>query len=133
MWREVLDESGAERRVDVADCAGRVLGFVATGPSREDPPAARVGELYALYVDPTCWSTGVGRALLASATSRLARSGVREALLWVLASNVRARRFYERAGWIHDGHVKSKRLGGVPDFDAEVSEACYRRGSPAAG
>ncbi len=52
---------------------------------------------------------------------------MREALLWVLTSNLHARHFYERAGWTHDGRVKTERLPGLPDFDSEVNEACYRR------
>jgi hypothetical protein len=48
-------------------------------------------------------------------------------LLWVLASNARACRFYELAGWTRDGRTKMERLAALPDFDTEVEEVCYRR------
>jgi GNAT superfamily N-acetyltransferase len=81
---------------------------VAVGPSRDRAPG---GELYAIYVDPDSWSTGVGRALIARAEERLAEE-YDEATLWVLDDNPRARRFYERAGWAPDGASKrEERLG----------------------
>jgi hypothetical protein len=49
------------------------------------------------------------------------------ALLWVLASNTRARGFYERAGWSWDGRTQTKQLVELPDFGAEIEEASYRR------
>jgi hypothetical protein len=36
-----------------------VCGFATTGPARGD--ARTVGEVYAIYVDPTVWARGVGR------------------------------------------------------------------------
>ena len=42
--------------------------------------------------------------------------------LWVLAGNVRARRFYEAGGWRTDGTERAERVFGVP-----VVEARYRK------
>ena len=39
--------------------------------------------------------------------------GRAEAYLWVLEANVRARRFYERNGYKHDGTTKNAILGNV--------------------
>ena len=132
MWRGRLngeDEEHDERRVDVAVAReGTIVGFAVAGPSQErDGAASQIGELYAMYVHPDHWSIGVGQALMRSAIAHLAASGSAEALLWVLASNVRARRFYEHARWTWDGRTKTKRLTGLPDFDSEVEEVCYRR------
>ena len=67
------------------------------------------GELGALYVDPQAWGTGLGQALIIEAERRLAeRHAV--AGLWVLAGNVRARRFYEAGGWQHGRH-RARRAG----------------------
>ncbi len=88
--------------------AARVVGFASIGPSRDEDA---VGELYAIYVDPLEWSTGAGRALILRA-EELLRAGYREATLWVLEANPRARRFYESFGWTADGAEKSfERLG----------------------
>jgi ribosomal protein S18 acetylase RimI-like enzyme len=133
MWRERLDGGDAQqhrRRVNVAVAGESVVGFMAAGPSREQHTSVQSGEIYALYVHPDRWSMGVGQALMRCAIDYLAAIGAGEALLWVLTSNARARRFYELAGWAWDGRAKTKRLSGLPDFDSEVEEVCYRRRLP---
>ena len=73
-----------------------------------------MGELYAIYVIPAWWSAGVGRALLGSVLPALEAEGYRRVVLWVLADNARARRFYERAGFAPDGGTNILTgLGGV--------------------
>ena len=79
-----------------------VVGFACVGPSRDEHG---VGELYAIYVHPDAWSTGAGRELIERAEEQLVRR-YDDATLWVLQENARARRFYERAGWRHDGGRK---------------------------
>jgi ribosomal protein S18 acetylase RimI-like enzyme len=137
MWRRRLtgeDEQHIGRRVDVAVARGVVVGFVVTGPTlgedkapTQDKAATQSGEIYAIYVHPDHWSAGVGQALVRSAVDHLAAIGATQAQLWVLASNARARRFYELAGWTCDGTTRTTRLAGLPDFASEVEEACYRR------
>jgi ribosomal protein S18 acetylase RimI-like enzyme len=76
--------------------------------------AGHVGELYALYVTPAWWSTGTGRALMDSVLAALEAERYRRVVLWVLADNARARRFYERAGFAADGGTNILTgLGGV--------------------
>ena len=79
------------------------VGMAAHGPCR-DPDRPGLPELYALYVLPEAWRTGVGSALLAAA------GDVRS--LWVLEANARARAFYERHGFRADGVTKELDLGG---------------------
>lgn len=106
----------------VAPAGGRP---VITGAPRAlvaDPytPAAHAGgtgELYALYVTPDWWSAGVGRALMDSVLAALRGAGYTSAVLWVLADNARARRFYDRAGFAPDGVTNILAgLGGVLEF-----------------
>lgn len=90
----------------VAEVDGRVVGFVLTCAYRglaeqpaqwpRDPDA---GEVAALYVDPSHWGDGVGRALMGRALADLRAAGYQVARLWVLAGNARARRFYAAAGF----------------------------------
>jgi GNAT superfamily N-acetyltransferase len=82
----------------VAADGDAILGFATTAPSR-DPDLPEHGELCALYVDPAQWGRGIGVALISAARARLGELGFRKALLWVLAGNVRAVRFYEIDGW----------------------------------
>jgi GNAT superfamily N-acetyltransferase len=70
--------------------------------------------LYALYLLPAWWSAGVGRALMTSVLDALRGDRYRRVVLWVLADNARARRFYERAGFTIDGATNVLiGLGGV--------------------
>lgn len=98
-----------------------VLGFATTGCSR-DEDARGAGELYALYVDPPSWGRGVGRALMRHVYANLRELGVEHALLWVLAGNARAQRFYRADGWSADGARRREDPWGI---EAEVVR--YRR------
>jgi ribosomal protein S18 acetylase RimI-like enzyme len=91
----------------VAEDGRAIVGFVSFGPhAREhggDEYVTGIGEIYAIYVAPERWGTGAGRALMAAARAALAAAGNSEMRLWVLVDNLRARRFYERAGMAPDG------------------------------
>lgn len=111
-WRQVLSVGESELMLGVAD--GAVVGFASIGPSRDpDAPAARA-ELWALYVDPRCWSTGAGRQLWQAAYARLRSQGFLSVSLWVLERNARAINFYSSAGFtIEAGSEKEFELGGA--------------------
>jgi GNAT superfamily N-acetyltransferase len=113
-----LERPPTGRATFVAELDGRVVGFAVVGPSRDE---RRLGELYAIYVDPDAWSRGAGRGLIVRAEERLAEE-YEEAALWVLEENARARTFYERAGWQPDGARKFFRR---PGFAAP--EVRYRK------
>ncbi|MGW8402112.1 GNAT family N-acetyltransferase, partial [Streptomyces lydicus] len=89
-------------------------------PGAEELPAPRPtsGELFALYVTPQLIGTGVGRALMAAGTDRARTKGFRALYLWVVRGNTRARRFYERAGFVPDGAEEAYEVGGrsVPEL-----------------
>jgi ribosomal protein S18 acetylase RimI-like enzyme len=108
-WRGALENPAAERRTWLAEVAGRLVGFADTGPCRDADAAPDAAELNAIYLDQAAVGRGIGRALLAHAMADLRRRGYRAATLWVLASNARARRFYEAAGWRADGAAKAER------------------------
>jgi RimJ/RimL family protein N-acetyltransferase len=119
-------DRGAITLVAVGGDDPAVIGFASFGPERAvvfasypavpqaGGPTALPGELYALYVTPARWSTGTCRALMGSALAALNEAGYPRVVLWVLADNARARRFYERAGFAHDGVTNILTgLGGV--------------------
>jgi GNAT superfamily N-acetyltransferase len=113
-WRDRLEEGMVAW---VAEAQGRVVGFVSVGPSRTEDDT---GELYAIYVLPEAWGTGAAAGLMAEAKDWFAQEGYATAMLWVLADNPRARRFYEREGWRAEG----TRVDNVRGVDVE--EALYR-------
>ncbi|MFN8233107.1 MAG: GNAT family N-acetyltransferase [Actinomycetota bacterium] len=77
---------------------------------RNPPRPRRVGAVYALYLGRSVLGRGIGRALLERATEGLRDAGWKRAVLWVLETNERARRFYERAGWSWDGTTSAHRF-----------------------
>ena len=120
-WRDVLGRTPRPAGATfVVEDGGEVVGFASVGVSR-DESAAQEGELFAIYLHPTRWGNGIGRALLQRAEESMRSSGFRRALLWVLAGNERAERFYRAAGWEQDGRK-------VEDFQgATVTELSYRK------
>jgi GNAT superfamily N-acetyltransferase len=117
-WLHRLNEPPPGWSIVVAEHEGKLVGFAATGPSRDEQG---IGELYAIYVAPDEWSRGAGRALIAEAEDAL-RVKYDEATLWVLEQNPRARRFYELGGWSLDGARKAEERWGV-----RAPEVRYRK------
>lgn len=105
----------------VAVDGGTIRGFATTMPSR-DADTAGQGELCALHADPAWWGRGVGAELVKAARGQMVEAGFTEALLWVLAGNARAFRFYERDGWKADGMQRSDVV-----WDVAVEEIRFRR------
>jgi ribosomal protein S18 acetylase RimI-like enzyme len=108
--RRSLEEPRSDWRSWVAEDGGRVVGFAVTGPSEDADAGERTGEVYAIYLEPDRVGTGLGRSLFEHALEDLRERGFAEATLWVLATNERARRFYEIAGWKPDGAETSERV-----------------------
>jgi ribosomal protein S18 acetylase RimI-like enzyme len=107
-WEQRWGYERDTHRLAVAqDAAGSVVGFTYVGPSAD----AGTAELYAIHVDPDRQGGGIGRALMASALESLAALGAARAVLWVLAGNEPARRFYERGGWRGDGTERRAPVG----------------------
>jgi GNAT superfamily N-acetyltransferase len=113
-WRERVEEGYA---VWVAETKDRIVGFSAAGPSRTEE---ETGELYAIYILPEAWGSGAASELMVAAKDWFGQEGYAKAMLWVLADNPRARRFYEREGWWAEG----TRIDTVHGTDVE--EALYR-------
>lgn len=111
----------ARPRTLVAIEADTVLGFASISPAR-DADAAGQGELCALYVDPACWGRGFGRALASAARAELYRQEFRRAILWVVAGNARAERFYRADGWVPDGLRRPHQV-----WNVTVETARYKR------
>ncbi|MEW2624979.1 GNAT family N-acetyltransferase [Streptomyces sp. NPDC048106] len=110
----------------VAEEDGTVVGWAALGPSREDDREPRDGELLALYAAPDRLGTGIGRALMERTLATARERSFRRLVLWVIAGNTRARRFYERGGFAPDGGTSQWPVDGTL-----VPELRYTRDLPA--
>jgi GNAT superfamily N-acetyltransferase len=103
-----------------------IVGFAGYWPTRDDDAdPVRTGEVAAIYLHPDVWGQGLGRQLMAATLANLTAAGYRDATLWVLQDNARARRFYSQAGWTADGAAKTDDLDGFP-----LLEVRYRRPLP---
>ena len=118
-WARALDGSGWDSLV--AAEGGKLIGTACVCPSRWAGWPG-FGEVAALYLLPEYMGRGYGRALLEAAVETLGKQGFRDALLWALEDNRRARRFYERAGFSLAGDVMEDAVGGKP-----LREVLYRR------
>ncbi|MFZ0501661.1 MAG: GNAT family N-acetyltransferase [Steroidobacteraceae bacterium] len=102
----------AQPRTLVAVEADTILGFATISPAR-DADVAGQGELCALYVEPDCWGRGIGQALASAARDQLFRLEFRNAVLWVVAGNARAERFYRADGWSRDESQRPRQIGNL--------------------
>jgi ribosomal protein S18 acetylase RimI-like enzyme len=123
-WRQIPQDPGPAATLVAEDESDGVVGFIRVSPSRDpDTVAELVGEVQALYLLPEHWGHGVGQLLMEAGLRRLAEGGYREILLWVLATNDRARRFYEAGGWRADGSTKTDDSRGFPLFEIRYRHA----------
>lgn len=86
-----------------------------------DEDAKECGEIGIFYFLQEYWGKGYAAAAMDFALSRLRERGFSDAVLWVLEENCRARRFYEKQGFIIDGASKIINLG------KDLVDVRYRR------
>jgi ribosomal protein S18 acetylase RimI-like enzyme len=96
----------------VAEIDGVVAGFVTVIDD----------EVEQVYVSADHRGRGVADALMESAERHLARSGRPTAWLAVVAGNQRARRFYERRGWVDGGLFDHQ----APDGERPLTVPAHR-------
>lgn len=93
---------GPEYRMSAALVEGEIVGFVGSGPARdEDAPRSR--ELYFIYLLDAWHGTGIGQRLFDAAFDE-----GEEGYLWVAEDNPRAHRFYARNGFAPDGATQEE-------------------------
>lgn len=97
-WREAAARSReGGHSLFVAEDAGHIVGFASGGPERTGD-ALHKGELYAIYVLQASQGQGIGRLLVHRIAKALVSAEISTMLVWVLAANHGARRFYEVLG-----------------------------------
>jgi ribosomal protein S18 acetylase RimI-like enzyme len=115
----------------VAEEAAALAGFVAVWG---DPDGRYDAFIESLHVHPERKRGGIGRALMASAASRIAASGRRSVTLWVYDANAPAKQFYLAIGAsLAETRVRDRAGHGVRDLrmvwpDAAALAAVCARG-----
>lgn len=127
-WRAMLeaDPEGAAPAW-VAERDGRTIGYLSSGPPRDDDVPLPAAEVYAIYVLPKAWRSGTGRLLLTAAVDHWRSFDTTTLVLWVLERNARARAFYEAMGWRPDGCRQTLELGGTSTIEMRY---CLRLAKP---
>jgi ribosomal protein S18 acetylase RimI-like enzyme len=123
LWTDRLENPPPGCATFVAHEDLRIHGFVFVGPSGdEDHKDHGISQVFSIHVDPSRWGGGIGKRLLDHALGFLQSSGFKEATLWVVAGNDRARHFYEALGWQLDGMQRKEILAveGRDGDDVEV-------------
>lgn len=70
------------------------------------------GEIVSIYFLPNYIGKGYGRLLIRKCIEELKQCGFDKVLLWVLEDNHRARRFYEKNGFIRSKVFMDNEIGG---------------------
>lgn len=107
---------GEDYRMHAALVDGEIVGFVGSGPARDDD-APRERELYFIYLLDAYHGTGIGQQLFDAAIDD--GEGV---YLWVADDNPRAHRFYTRNGFTLDGASQVQ-----PFLSEELTEVRFVR------
>ncbi|MFF5210406.1 GNAT family N-acetyltransferase [Streptosporangium sp. NPDC000396] len=123
-WEGLLTRfEGPSAGTLIIEHADHVVGYSRFYPTDdEDDDSTQVGMIGSIYTLPDVWSTGVGKALITAALDTMTSAGYAQATLWVLEGNTRARSFYERNGWHHDGAVVVDRSDILP-----ITKLRYRK------
>ena len=98
-WRAAAAGERPDHHLLVSEDDGMLIGFAMVGPAR-DPEFGYSSELHAIYFRSHAVGRGHGRALFEACRAWLCDAGHADMMLWVMEDNVRAQRFYERAGGV---------------------------------
>jgi GNAT superfamily N-acetyltransferase len=100
-WTKVLVDDRPDDALLVVEDDGALHGHAYVAPATQ--PIHEGGELISLYLAPSAWGRGYGRALLVAAREAMVALGYETLGLWVLDGNERAQRVYLQDGWAFDG------------------------------
>jgi ribosomal protein S18 acetylase RimI-like enzyme len=93
-WRGAIERKS---RLIVLDFDESIAGYATYGRNRV-PSLPFQGEIFELYIAPEFQGLGFGRRLFEAAQRDLQDHGFATLLIWALADNDRALRFYDRLG-----------------------------------
>lgn len=88
-----------------------VIGFICIGKCRDTDKTDSYGEVWGIYLLPEYFGRGVGTKLINWGLGELRNRGYNKVTLWVLEDNIKARKFYEKVGFKHDGTIKEINIG----------------------
>jgi ribosomal protein S18 acetylase RimI-like enzyme len=97
LWHRVLTAAPNNTNTFVAQADGAIAGF-SSGLMLTEPKHDLDAELSAIYVTPHRQRSGIGRQLVGAVAAAQQALGATGLVVWVIAANRAARRFYEELG-----------------------------------
>jgi len=108
-WDNRINKAGLTSLV-LIEC-GRMIGTASFCKSRWEK-YSDYGEVVSIYFLPSYIGKGYGKVLLNKCIEELKQCGFNKVLLWVLEDNHRARKFYEKNGFIGSEVFMDDNIGG---------------------
>lgn len=108
-WASKLDQEGIGTLVAVED--RKLIGTSSYCKSRWEEFSGD-GEIISIYFLPQYMGRGYGSKLLHAAVEELQKRGFSDIFLWVLEENQRARKFYEKCGFVLAEYDMEHEIGG---------------------
>jgi RimJ/RimL family protein N-acetyltransferase len=68
-------------------------------------------DIWRIYLLPEYWGQNIGKEFIDWGVKELKRKGYKKVALWVVEENARARKFYEKSGFTHDGEIRIINVG----------------------
>ena len=97
MYQRVLNEHLAKRICSNARSKNALYGVMGRLPGRKHPDWA---ELICIHSRKGNWGRGYGSMMMEHILQEIKSAGFKQVGLWVFEQNIRARRFYEKHGFI---------------------------------
>ena len=108
-WANRITRNGMKNLILIEN--ERIIGTAGFCKSRWDN-YCDYGEIVSIYFLPDCIGKGYGQHLLKKCVEELNALGFNKIILWVLEENVRARKFYEKNGFICSEEYLDDNIGG---------------------
>ena len=108
-WANRITRNGMKNLILIEN--ERIIGTAGFCKSRWDN-YCDYGEIVSIYFLPDCIGKGYGQHLLKKCVEELNALGFNKILLWVLEENMRARKFYEKNGFICSEEYLDDNIGG---------------------
>lgn len=100
MYHHVLADERFHGLLLTLDGQPHAMAFWSAARGEQTPGLA---ELICIHSLNENWGKGYGSQLMERALAEMKNAGYREVLLWVFEQNLRARRFYEKHGFVPSG------------------------------
>ena len=114
-WETSLSDLTYQTSIFIAKENGKIVGFAASGPQRDNKLAQYSGEFLAIYVLENHQKKGYGLLLMRAMCEDLLEKGFEHGALWVLKNNKNGRHFYDSLG----GKIVDEKFLTFKEFSAQ--------------